>query len=269
MDSAEPSLLKRSAESPDVASAKCKRPRAAIIPTGLTWAGGDHRHYNPQRAHPERPERVSEIVRHLRDTGLVDRCRFVAWPGWDAPDPEAGADDAAAEDEDPAAASALSARLAAVHSPFYLQRFAPARMRRLAQNVGGSSQTGTTALAEEAGQYDSVFLSSGSGLASRRAAAASLALTDALVAREVRNGLAVVRPPGHHAEPCGAKGFCLVNNVAVCAASLVARGEVVLIVDWDVHHGTRRGAPISAPRESSGRASLNRHSLYVPLHVAS
>jgi acetoin utilization deacetylase AcuC-like enzyme len=47
----------------------------------------------------------------------------------------------------------------------------------------------------------------------------------------------MIRPPGHHAEPCSAKGFCLVNNVAVCAASLVAQGEEVLIVDWDVHHG--------------------------------
>jgi len=211
-----------------------KRPRVTTCPTGLTWAGGDHRHFNPQRAHPERPERVTEIVRHLRDTGLVDRCHFVNWPGWDAPDPDGGeADDA---DVDSEAATSLHTRLAAVHSPFYLQRFAPARMKRLlARNGGGSSAN--DALAEEAGQYDSVFLSSGSGEASRRAAAASLALTDALVRGEVRNGLAVVRPPGHHAEPCSAKGFCLVNNVAVCAANLVDQGEEVLIVDWDVHHG--------------------------------
>ncbi len=45
------------------------------------------------------------------------------------------------------------------------------------------------------------------------------------------------RPPGHHALADRAMGFCLLNNVAVSAAALVAEGERVLIVDWDVHHG--------------------------------
>jgi acetoin utilization deacetylase AcuC-like enzyme len=46
-----------------------------------------------------------------------------------------------------------------------------------------------------------------------------------------------VRPPGHHAGPSRAMGFCFINNVAVTAAALAARGERVLIVDWDAHHG--------------------------------
>jgi acetoin utilization deacetylase AcuC-like enzyme len=46
-----------------------------------------------------------------------------------------------------------------------------------------------------------------------------------------------VRPPGHHATAERAMGFCLVNNVAVCAAALARRGERVLIVDYDAHHG--------------------------------
>ena len=50
--------------------------------------------------------------------------------------------------------------------------------------------------------------------------------------------LALVRPPGHHAEPDRAMGFCLYNNIAVAAASLRADGvERVAIVDIDVHHG--------------------------------
>ena len=46
-----------------------------------------------------------------------------------------------------------------------------------------------------------------------------------------------LRPPGHHALPRRPMGFCLLNNIAVTAAHLAERGEQVLIVDWDAHHG--------------------------------
>jgi len=66
-----------------------------------------------------------------------------------------------------------------------------------------------------------------------------LALLDEVMAGRVRNGFALVRPPGHHAERDRAMGFCLFNNIAIGAAHLRARHnlERVLIVDWDVHHG--------------------------------
>lgn len=56
---------------------------------------------------------------------------------------------------------------------------------------------------------------------------------------EVGNAFVATRPPGHHATPTRAMGFCLFNNVAVAARWLQAhdRAERVLIVDWDVHHG--------------------------------
>jgi acetoin utilization deacetylase AcuC-like enzyme len=70
------------------------------------------------------------------------------------------------------------------------------------------------------------------------AAGGTVALVDALIDGPVKRGLALVRPPGHHARPGHAMGFCLLNNVAVAAAHARARGlERVAIVDWDVHHG--------------------------------
>jgi len=73
----------------------------------------------------------------------------------------------------------------------------------------------------------------------RLAAGSLLALADRVASRELRRGLAVVRPPGHHSERDLAMGFCLFNNVAVTARALQRHPSIdrVLIVDWDVHHG--------------------------------
>jgi acetoin utilization deacetylase AcuC-like enzyme len=63
-------------------------------------------------------------------------------------------------------------------------------------------------------------------------------MVEALLGGAAAAGVAIVRPPGHHARPDAAMGFCLVNNVAVAAAHARALGaERVLVLDWDVHHG--------------------------------
>lgn len=73
----------------------------------------------------------------------------------------------------------------------------------------------------------------------RMAAGGCCALVDAVYSGGMRNGLAVVRPPGHHAQRDSVGGFCLINNVAVAAkyAQIAHRLRRVLIVDFDVHHG--------------------------------
>ena len=70
------------------------------------------------------------------------------------------------------------------------------------------------------------------------AAGAALTATEHVLEAEGERALALVRPPGHHAEPETAMGFCFYNNVAVAAAAALASGLTrVAIVDFDVHHG--------------------------------
>lgn len=82
-------------------------------------------------------------------------------------------------------------------------------------------------------------LSPGSGEAALRATGALCAAVDAVMAGEIGNAFCAVRPPGHHAEPSQAMGFCLFNNVAVGALhARAAHGmQRVAVVDFDVHHG--------------------------------
>jgi len=83
------------------------------------------------------------------------------------------------------------------------------------------------------------ILSPASGRAALRAAGAVAAAVDAVVAGEADNAFCAVRPPGHHAEPGRAMGFCLFNNIAVGALrAREAHGLArVAVVDFDVHHG--------------------------------
>ncbi len=74
--------------------------------------------------------------------------------------------------------------------------------------------------------------------AALHAAGAGIAALDWVLGGPARRAFCAVRPPGHHAEPGRAMGFCLFNNIAIAAARALRRGiDRVAIADFDVHHG--------------------------------
>jgi acetoin utilization deacetylase AcuC-like enzyme len=109
--------------------------------------------------------------------------------------------------------------LGRVHTRSYLEG-----LRAFCESGGGALDPDTIAAP---GSWDTALLAAG----------ATLAAIDALKEGDGEVAFVCERPPGHHATPDEAMGFCLINNVAVAAASLAERDERVLIVDWDVHHG--------------------------------
>jgi acetoin utilization deacetylase AcuC-like enzyme len=101
-----------------------------------------------------------------------------------------------------------------------------ARVRQIAGRGGGFLDADTYLGSRS---YDAALLAAG-GL---------VEVVRAVVAGRATNGIALVRPPGHHATPARGMGFCLFNNIAVAAQAALDEFDLarVLIVDWDVHHG--------------------------------
>lgn len=124
------------------------------------------------------------------------------------------------------AGEAAEEDLLRVHSPEHVERVREACAAAEASGGIGSLDADTK-------------VSPASWTAAVGSAGTAIAAARQVCAAEVRNAFVATRPPGHHATPDRAMGFCLFNNVAVTARWLQAhdRAERILIVDWDVHHG--------------------------------
>ncbi|XP_037703670.1 polyamine deacetylase HDAC10 isoform X13 [Choloepus didactylus] len=129
----------------------------------------------------ETPERLTAALERLRRRGLERRCLRLA------------------------AREASEAELGLVHSPEYVAL------------VRGTEALDVEALRELSAQYDAVYFHPSTYHCARLAAGAALQLVDAVLTGAAHNGLALVRPPGHHSQRAAANGFCVFNNVALAA----------------------------------------------------
>uniref|UniRef100_A0A452HFA4 Histone deacetylase domain-containing protein n=1 Tax=Gopherus agassizii TaxID=38772 RepID=A0A452HFA4_9SAUR len=152
---------------------------------------------------PECPERLAAVKGKLLQCGLWERCVPVE------------------------ARLATEEEILLAHSQEYVE---------LMKSTELMSEQELRALSET---YDSVFLHPGSYRGARLAGGCVLRLLEKVQDGELRNGLALVRPPGHHAHRDKMDGYCMFNHLAIGAryARQKLGVERVLIVDWDVHHG--------------------------------
>jgi len=156
--------------------------------------------HNPGRNHPESPERLKVIMKELDHSGLFKTGQC------SLVEPES----ASVED------------LKQVHEPDHITL-----AKQCCASGGGLLDIGDTVVCPES--FEVALLAVGGAMK-----AADLVMT-----REFQNSFAFVRPPGHHAGPYYAMGFCIFNNVAIAASYLLRNFDLdrILILDIDAHHG--------------------------------
>ncbi|XP_053228162.1 histone deacetylase 6 isoform X2 [Podarcis raffonei] len=173
--------------------------------TGLVYDEKMTEHYNMwDSQHPELPQRVSRIFQRHGELRLTERCCRLP------------------------ARLASEEELRMCHSLAYVE------------TVKSTAAMKPRDLHRQGDQYNSIFICASSYECARLAAGSAFSAVEAVLSGQVQNAVAIVRPPGHHAESDTACGFCFFNSVALAARyaqRLAGRPMRVMILDWDVHHG--------------------------------
>ncbi|QPG76734.1 hypothetical protein FOA43_004128 [Brettanomyces nanus] len=167
--------------------------------------------------HPEDPRRIYRIYKILAENGLID-------------DPTlSGRDDIGDLMVKIPVRPATDSEILAVHTPEHL-KFIKSTQSMTKEQLLKETETG-----------DSVYFNNDSYTSAKLASGGAIEACKAVIEGRVKNSLAVVRPPGHHAEPDAPGGFCLFSNVSVAARAILKNYpesvRKIAIVDWDVHHG--------------------------------
>eukprot|EP00079_Xenopus_tropicalis_P008716 XP_002932071.2 PREDICTED: histone deacetylase 4 isoform X1 [Xenopus tropicalis] len=166
-------------------------------------------------SHPEHAGRIQSIWSRLQETGLRSMCECIR------------------------GRKATLEELQTVHSEAHTLLYGTNPLNR--QKLEGSLASLFVRLSCGGVGVDSdtIWNEVHSSGAARLAVGCVVELASKVVSGELKNGFAVVRPPGHHAEESTPMGFCYFNSVAIAAKVLQQRLNVekTLIVDWDVHHG--------------------------------
>ncbi|KAG5438180.1 hypothetical protein PCANB_003031 [Pneumocystis canis] len=176
-----------------------------------------HATINPVDFHPEDPRRIYRIYKEIADSGLIEYC------GWSCSDSD--------ENE---VMKRISAReltreeALLVHTVNHWD----ALLRTESMSINE--------LMHFESIHNSVYFNNESAFCARLSAGGTIETCIAVAEERVRNAIAIVRPPGHHAESDCAMGFCLFSNVAIAAKCVLQKFfniQRILILDWDVHHG--------------------------------
>lgn len=220
----------------DVRSNREGLPDDGVLRTGLAYDTLMCKHHclcNDNKRHLEHSGRIHSIWARLQETGLAGRCERIA------------------------ARKAPMEHLKLVHTDSYANFFGTTAASRAKIDVSELPVDSFTRLpcGGIGVDADTYFNDSSTSVSARMAVGCTTELTCAVAEGRLRNGFAIVRPPGHHAEAHLAQGFCYFNNVAIAVKLLQTRTEAschptrrIAIVDWDVHHGNgTQSAFISDP----------------------
>lgn len=188
--------------------------------TGLAYDSIMQKHQctcNNNSNHPENEGRLHSIWSRLHETGLTSRCERIK--------------SRKASMEELQSCHSEAHTLLYGTNPLNRQRLDPSlfeNMRFFLLPCGGIGV-----------DSDTVWNEMHTYIAARTAVGCVVDLSLKVASCELKNGFAVVRPPGHHAESHQPMGFCYFNSVAIAAKQLKEKMklEKILIVDWDVHHG--------------------------------